>query len=166
VRRFAGRLNKEYRELLAGYPQLAGACLVDEPKVAGPFPRTSQRAWRANLVLAGDAAGFFDAISGEGMSVALVGARSCAGAISAHLQTGAYERLRDYDRQRRTLVRNSDLLARFSLLLGSRDWTARVAVRNLARRPEAFAKLVTINTGEAPLTSLRPRDLSALLAGI
>lgn len=166
MHRFAGRLVSAFGEIIAGYPHLASACLLDEPKVAGPFPRTARRAWRANLVLAGDAAGFFDAISGEGMSVALVGARSCAAALSDHLETGSYGPFREYDRQRRALVRNSDLLARLSLLLGSREWTARVAVRNLARRPDSFAKLVTINTGQAPLTALRPRDLITLLAGI
>lgn len=166
MRPFAGRLGAAYEELIARYPQLAGACLHDEPMVAGPFPRTSRRAWRANLVLAGDAAGFFDGISGEGMSAALVGARMCAAALSDHLETGSYNPLREYDRQRRALVRNSDFLARLSLLLGSRRWTSGVAVRNLARRPETFEKLVTINTGEAPLSALRPRDVAALLAGI
>ena len=166
MRRFAGRLVAEYGELIGGHPLLAGACLLDEPKVAGPFPRTARRAWRANLVLAGDAAGFFDAISGEGMSVALVGARLCAAALSDYLDTGSYEPFREYDRQRRALVRNSDLLARLSLLLGSHERSAGIAVRNLSRRPDSFAKLVAINTGEAPLTALRPRDLSALLAGI
>ncbi len=165
MRPFAGRLVAAYEELFEGYPQLAGACLLDEPKVAGPFPRTARRAWRANLVLVGDAAGFCDGISGEGMSVALVGARHCAAALSGHLETGSYGPLREYDRQRRALVHNSDLLARLSLLLGSRGWTSRLAVRNLARRPETFGKLVAINTGEARVTTLRPRDLAALLAG-
>lgn len=164
--RFAGNLRQGYLDTLARYPAFEGAQLVDEPKVAGPFPRTCKRAWRANLALAGDAAGFYDGISGEGMSAALTSARACATAIDTYLRTGSYAPFRAYDRQRRALVRNSDLLARLSVTLASRGWSARLAVRNLQRCPETFAKLVAINTGDASLRQVRLRDLSALIGGV
>ncbi len=166
MRSFAGRAGAAFRELLAPIPELGGAVdLLDAPIAAGPFPARCTRAWRANLVLAGDAAGFFDGISGEGMSAALVSARDCAAAISEYLDSGDYSPLRGYDRLRRAVVRNSNLVSRLALVIAARPALARRAVANLALRPATFEKLVAINTGEAPLRALRPSDLSALLLG-
>lgn len=165
--RFAGNLVGAYEQLLRTHPALSGGFdVVDQPAVAGPFARGCLRAWRANVVLVGDAAGFFDGISGEGMSAALLSARHCAAAVDNYLAAGDYAAFRAYDRQRRNLVRNSNLVARLALMLAAKPRVARVAVRNLARRPGTFAKLTAINSGEAGLRSLRPWDLSALVLGL
>lgn len=145
---------------------LEGAQLFDEPLVAGPFARSARRAFRANVVLVGDAAGFLDGISGEGMSAALLAAPHAAKAIDRFLRDGDHEHLREYDRRRQALVRNSDLLARLSLLLAGRPALARLAVRNLARQPDTFRRLTAVSSGEQPLRSLQPRDAFALLAGL
>jgi flavin-dependent dehydrogenase len=167
MRRFAGDLAREYVRLLAAHrASPAGFRVVDEPVAAGPFAVGCRRAWRANVVLVGDAAGFFDGISGEGMSVALASARDCAAAIDAFFGDGNDDHFRAYDARRRALVRNSNLLSRVSLALGSRPALANLAVRNLGRRPETFTKLTAINTGELGLGALRPGDLSALLLGV
>jgi flavin-dependent dehydrogenase len=125
--------------------------LLDAPLVAGPF--RSGRAACGNAIKA-DAAGFFDGITGEGMSLALVSARHCAEAVDEFLATGSAEPLRRYERRRRSLARNSEILGRMTLALASREWTARRALRGLARRPETFAKLVAVSSGEARLWSL------------
>ncbi|MEO9254487.1 MAG: NAD(P)/FAD-dependent oxidoreductase [Tepidiformaceae bacterium] len=166
MKRFAGKLAAEYTATLREHPVLsAGFEVIDQPLAAGPFAARAKRAWRANVVLVGDAAGFFDGISGEGMSVALISARACAEAVEAHLRDGSFEPFRAYDRHRREMVRNSDLLSHVSLALGSNTALAHYAVRNLARRPETFAKLAGINSGELGLRILRPRDLLALTFG-
>lgn len=157
-----GRLEAAVDGLLATHPALAGATREDRVLVAGPFAASCSRAWRANLLLAGDAAGFFDGITGEGMSAALAMGRLAAVALDTHLCEGSYAPMREYERARRQLVRNSTLLARLTLALGRAPWSAAVAVRNLERRPGTFARLVAINSGEAPLSALRPRDLAAL----
>src|SRR5213079_605304 len=106
MRRFAGDLAGEYARLLSAHRAFEGGFrLVDEPVAAGPFAAGCRRAWRANVVLAGDAAGFFDGISGEGMSVALASARDCAVAVDAFLRDGNHEHFRGYDGRRRALVR-------------------------------------------------------------
>jgi flavin-dependent dehydrogenase len=140
--------------------------LLDEPLAAGPFPAAAARAWRGNLVLAGDAAGFFDGVTGEGMSHALISARACADALASYLADGDERAFAAYDKQRRSLARASTLLARLTLALAKRPFAARRAVGNLARRPQAFARLVAVNTGELPLSALRPRDLLALALGL
>ena len=165
--RFAGRLENEYEAVLRGHRALAGGFnLLDEPLAAGPFAASAKRSWRANLVLVGDAAGFFDGITGEGMSVALVSARQCAGAVRSYLESGDYGAFRRYERSRRALVRNSNVLGRVSLALGARPALARWSVRNLERRPATFEKLVGISAGDYGLGDLRPRDMLALATGL
>ena len=166
MHQFAGNLRTRYGMTLRAHPALGDAFeLLDEPLAAGPFVASCTRPWRANLVLVGDAAGFFDGITGEGMSVALVSARHCAAAVDRYLGAGDYAAFREYAARRAALVRNSNLLARVSLALGSRPTLARMAVRNLQRQPRTFEKLVAINSGEAALRSVRPRDFMALAAG-
>lgn len=166
MHQFAGRLQTHYGMILRAHPALGDAFeLLDEPLAAGPFVASCTRPWRANLVLVGDAAGFFDGITGEGMSVALVSARLCAEAVARYLGDGDYQPFREYAAHRAGLVRSSNLLARVALALGSRPTLARMAVRNLQRQPRTFEKLVAINSGEIGLRRVRPRDFMALATG-
>ena len=166
MRAFAGDLAGRYAELLRSHPALAaGFEVVDEPVAAGPFPAAARRAFQANVVLVGDAAGFFDGITGEGMSAALVSARFCADAVHAYVDGAGVGAFRTYDVQRRALVRNANLVGRLSLALASHPALARRAVRNLGRRPETFERLARISAGEMGLRALRPRDALAMFAG-
>lgn len=166
MKAMAGDLCGAYTRMIEGHPVLAdGWELLDEPRAAGPFPVDCQQAWLKNLVLVGDAAGFFDGITGEGMSLALVSARHCATAADAYLRGSTASAFGQYDRQRRGLARNSELLARLTLLLSRRQWTSALAIRNLGRRPDVFARMVAINSGELPLSALRPADLRGLMIG-
>jgi flavin-dependent dehydrogenase len=143
-----------------------GARLIDQPVAAGPFPVEAKRAWRKNLVLVGDAAGFYDGVTGEGMSLALVTARLCATAVDRFLLGDGEASFREYDRKRRALARNPRILGGLVLALAAHPGMGSRAVANLARHPETFAKLVSINQGERGLASLRPRDILAFLTGI
>ncbi|MEX2373189.1 MAG: NAD(P)/FAD-dependent oxidoreductase [Dehalococcoidia bacterium] len=165
MRRFAGALDATFAAVLRDALALPPFEVLDAPLAAGPFPARARAVWRDNLVLVGDAAGFFDAITGEGMSTTLVSARDCATAVAAFLGGGDERAFRGYERRRRSLTRNADLLARLSLGLASPSWLARHAVRNLARQPQTFERLTAISAGEAGLRDLRPRDLVALAAG-
>jgi flavin-dependent dehydrogenase len=165
--RFAGGAERAVRALLDAHPFFGpGYTLEDGILVTGPFARTCRRAWRGNVVLAGDAAGFYDGISGEGMSAALISGRLAAAAVDRYLERADPTPLRAYDARRRAIVRNPELLARLSLFLTARPALAAFAVRNLARRPATFRRLVAVNSGGAPLTSLRFRDAPALLLGL
>ncbi|MBI2765050.1 MAG: NAD(P)/FAD-dependent oxidoreductase [Chloroflexi bacterium] len=165
MRDIAGDPGAAFDRAIAREPLLARAERIDGPHVAGPFPRQARRAWRGNLVLAGDAAGFFDGITGEGMSAALVGARMCAAAIDAYLRNDSCAPLRVYDTRRRAFARNSTLFARMALLLARSPAVAAHVVGNLSRRPATFARLVAVSNGEVGLLSLSPRDVVAMLTG-
>ncbi len=171
-------MSKPLTRMLAGQPDQAleellrrERCLpdpwkvADAPLVAGPFPARATKLWSRNLVLAGDAAGFFDGITGEGMSLALVSARHCAEAVDGFLRTGSAKPFALYQKRRRALARNSELLGRLTLALAARPWLARRCLRSLSRHPATFSKLVAISSGEAGLRSLRPADLASLMVG-
>ena len=166
MRQFAGRLNEGFAEFLSGHRAIeSGFEIVDAPLAAGPFAATARRSWRANVLLVGDAAGFFDGISGEGMALALRTGGLAAEAIGEHLVSGSHEPFRAYERVQRAMRRNSGLLARMSLLLGHNERVARFAVGRLASNPGAFTSLTAISGGERGWGSLRPRDIAGLLLG-
>lgn len=163
----AGRLREGFISLLSSVPVCeSGFELANEPMVAGPFPATAKSAWRGNLVLVGDAAGFYDPISGNGMTLALISARHCAAAIDGHLSTGSDYPLTMYGRQCRALTRNSTFFARLILALAARPRIGGRVLSNLARTPRTFGKLVAINDGELGLNALRPRDLLGFALGV
>ena len=165
--RLAGQLRERYCHLVAeSGALLSGAQLVDEPLAAGPFPAEAHRAWRGNLVLAGDAAGFYDGVTGEGMSLALVTARLCANAVEQFLMGGGHRPFAAYDRERRDLARHSQLLGMLTLTLAAHPHLGAWVVANLAKRPATFATLLAINQGERGFASLRPRDCLAVLLGV
>ena len=134
--------------LLARFPSLAahlcGAEADSEPRGAGPFLQRARRRVAHRFALLGDAAGYVDAITGEGMSVALV----CAEALAACLPEAV---------RREGEVRAFDpYLATSRREFRKYAWTAR-AVLGLARRPalrrRVVSRLVT-----------RPRTFEWLLA--
>jgi flavin-dependent dehydrogenase len=167
ARSLSGRLVERYEALVAASDALPeGASLVDEPIAAGPFPAGAERLWRANLVLAGDAAGFLDPINGEGMSHALISARLCAEAVHAYLADEAESHFAAYERRQRALARDANLVARLMLISSTHPALGAWALRNLNRHPETLARLVAVNQGERRISSLSARDVLAIVAGI
>jgi flavin-dependent dehydrogenase len=165
--RLAGNLTGGYREMAAESGAVPdGSVLVDVPLAAGPFPAEARRTWQSNLVLVGDAAGFFDGVTGDGMSLALVSARFCAAALDRFLTSGEPVAFEEYTRKRRALVRNPQLLGRLLLALAAYPRIGTRVASNLERHPGTFTKLMRINQGECGFSSLRPRDLLAAVAGI
>jgi 2-polyprenyl-6-methoxyphenol hydroxylase-like FAD-dependent oxidoreductase len=166
ARSLGGDLTSAFLGYVSGLPEVEDASLADAPRVAGPFPAEPGAAWRHNLVLAGDAAGFHDAVTGEGISLALRASRLVASAVESYLETGNSSAFQHYDRGWRDLRRPSTLLADFILFLRRRPALARRAIRNLAARPGVFSRLVALNGGELGFRELRPRDLAGLLFGL
>jgi flavin-dependent dehydrogenase len=165
--RLSGQVAPAFEAMVgagAGLPE--GARLLDEPLASAPFPTSATRAWRDNLVLVGDAAGFFDGVSGDGISLALQGAKRCAAAVHRYLGDGDPRHFAAYDRDLRAEARNSTLLARVVLSLASHPAIGRRVLANLRQRPQTLARLVEISQGRLDFKSLRPRDLLALALGV
>jgi len=140
------------REIARRWPHLAErlsrATLLEPPRAIGPLAVRARALWAPGAVLVGDAAGFYDPFTGEGITLALHSARLAARAIDRALDTttaaGADLALREYARTRHADTRDK---FRFNHLLqlavGWPEAGNRVA-RRLARRPDLADRLVGI----------------------
>lgn len=74
-------------------PRFAGARALTSPSVLGPMAMDVSRPGVPGLLLAGDAAGFIDPITGDGLRYALAGAELAAG-VAAGVLSGALDATR------------------------------------------------------------------------
>jgi len=146
------RLGRQsFDALLDRFPllreRLEGAEVASEDRGAGPLERSAQGCVAGRVVLAGDAAGYVDALSGEGLSLAF----GHAAALGAHLED-ACDRgapaLASYERSVAQAFRRYASLTRGLLLLSRHPVLRRRAVRVLAARPELFSWIVDRAVGD------------------
>jgi 2-polyprenyl-6-methoxyphenol hydroxylase-like FAD-dependent oxidoreductase len=116
----------------------------------------------------GDAAGALDPITGEGISLGLVGSRIVAGILAGCYETGDFSarRLAAWTRRRRREVRPLAGLTHVLLHLADRPERAGRVIRSLARAPGTFERLLGVAAGTAPLSSLTLRDGVRVLLGV
>lgn len=136
--------GSSWRERLRGEP--------DDVRVCGPLRREATDVVAERILLVGDAAGFVDGITGEGMSTSLGASEIAADVVSASLRDGSG--LRPYAVRRAALTRDSNRLTELILWGIRHRWLARRVVRNLARHPSLFDQLLAIETGEATIRSV------------
>ena len=158
------------REIAARWPRLAerlsGAELLAPPRAIGPLALEARALSAPGALLAGDAAGFYDPFTGEGVTLALRSAELAAGVADTALRSGATADLRAYDRARHAATRDKFRLNR--LLQGIVAWPAlaNAVARRLARRPDLADQLVGIAGDFVPArTALGPRFVWDLLRG-
>lgn len=165
-----GDLPGFYRRTLRRWPALAerleGARLDAPPRALGPLALASRGCWAPGLLVVGDAAGFFDPFTGEGVTLALRSAGWAARAAHRALAEGTLEQLGDYARERRAATRDKFRLNRLLYAIVALPWLADRVARRLARRPDLADRVVAIAGDFAPARgALSPRFLWALLAG-
>jgi flavin-dependent dehydrogenase len=136
-----------FRHLLARFPRLAerlaGAVEDSEPRGAGPLWRGARARTAHRFVLVGDAAGYVDAITGEGLSLAFHGAEALTAILPDALAHGATRAsLAGYERAFDRAFRRYALLTRGLLLLSRHPSLRRAAVRLLGRQPRLFASIL------------------------
>lgn len=112
---------------------------TDEVRVAVPLAHRPTRVSGDDFLLVGDAAGFLDPLSGDGIHRALVSAELAADAIekwsSAGVGPAARSALLDYDRRFRARFRSKDALSVLLQLFLARPRLVEHAVGRLAARP-------------------------------
>lgn len=133
-------------EALRGFPEVEtrvrSAGLEQNVLVTGPFDRPVRRPWAPGAILVGDAAGYYDPFTGQGIHQAIRSARLAAAAAAAIVERPDAEPdvLRDYERQLRrelrpvravqrvieAVIRRPRLMASFTALL---DRDAALATR-------------------------------------
>jgi flavin-dependent dehydrogenase len=100
------------------------------------------------LVLAGDAGGYVDAITGEGLSLAFEGALALSRLLPEALARGAScETLRPFEEAMRARYRRYAAVTRLVLSMARRPRVRRGVVVRLARHPRLFEALVRSAVG-------------------
>jgi flavin-dependent dehydrogenase len=151
-------------------PLLDGAAFLDRPLGAGPFHQRVRSVVTDGALLVGDAAGYVDAITGEGIGAALRQGLAAGNTLALAL-TSAPRRapitaavLAPYARAHAAITRDSDRLTKIILFLARHHGLARRAVQSLARQPALFERLLRVQAG-TPLSSLPLGDWARLVAG-
>lgn len=101
----------------------------------------------------GDASGYLDAITGEGLSLAFHQAFALVETIGA-IDAGRAGDLAPYERTHRRLRHLPETLIRLLLAAERRPWLRRRAVRALAADRELFERLLGLHADTVPLSAL------------
>ncbi|HYG67836.1 MAG TPA: monooxygenase, partial [Anaeromyxobacteraceae bacterium] len=149
-----GRPSREvgHAALLARFPRLAARLEGAVPETAalgaGPLGRASTAVVADRLALLGDAAGYLDAVTGEGLSIALAGAMDLADVLPDALARGAgADALAPYGRAWARRFRTYLAWTRVVLALSRRPALRRRIVAAAAARPAPFERLVAAAVG-------------------
>jgi geranylgeranyl reductase family protein len=145
-----GDLEGFYREALARrwprlFERLEGARLMETPRAIGPLAVEVESVCAAGALLVGDAAGFYDPFTGEGVTLALCTAEMAASAIERALRgAGRRDGVAGYERERQDATRDKFRFNKaLQVAVGWPGLADRMA-RRLARRPDLADRLVGI----------------------
>ncbi|MEU1733176.1 NAD(P)/FAD-dependent oxidoreductase [Streptosporangium sp. NPDC020145] len=130
--------RRGYQEHLADFPELAARLTgpaATSVRGAGPLRQRVRRRVSGRVLLVGDAAGYIDALTGEGLSLALLSARALVGCLRAGDPDSYEEAWLRLSRRHRLLT---------GALLGTRRYrgAARLIVPAARRLPVLFGAAV------------------------
>jgi flavin-dependent dehydrogenase len=136
-----------FDDLLESLPdlraRLAGVPEASRDRGIGPLRQRARAVYKGNVALVGDAAGYFDAITGEGLAVALHESAALVEAILAgdlDLYAAAHRRIN----------RLPNLMTGLVLALERRPRLRARAIRALAAEPALFSRLLGIHARTLP----------------
>jgi menaquinone-9 beta-reductase len=138
--------GEDFEELMRRFPSLRertkDAAVESEVRGAGPLLQKVRARWAGRLVLIGDAAGYVDAITGQGLSLAFAASAILLEALPDDLSTDLRPALRRYDAGVRARWLEYALPARALVALSRRPKLRRAALHAVAKVPMAFPALV------------------------
>lgn len=139
--------------------RLRGSDIVSRDRGAAQLEQRTRGVHRGSVALVGDAAGYRDAITGEGLSMAFHQAKALIGAIEG-------ENLQEYEQAVRRLARLPNATIRLLLEIERRPWLRRRLIRTLAGEPGLFERLLAIHARAARPLSVGPSGLLRLAWGL
>jgi len=160
VRRYPGAARRDV-------PALRDAELVSDALGAAHFHQRVRAVADGGVFLVGDASGYDDPITGDGIAIGMLLAERLAGHAGDFLSnriSGDIAAAR-YASDHATLVRDRRRVTRLTLTLAASPVLARRAMARATRDPRALSKLMAINCGYQTFGDLTPRDWLSL-AGI
>lgn len=147
-------------EALKGFPaiakRLAQAATTSKEMGAACVSRSLKEVSRGNVLLVGDASCTVDAITGDGLSLAIQQAVSMADGL-------ARDDAEQYARAHQRIVRLPMMMSRLMLMLAERKWVRRRAITRLSNHPGIFARLLATHVGEFGAAKLTMRGLPAFV---
>ncbi|HEY7357804.1 MAG TPA: FAD-dependent monooxygenase [Ktedonobacterales bacterium] len=166
----AGRVDAFFDEALQSFPALDGrlaeARRAKDILAVSRLAVSAQRFSTAGVMLVGDATGFYDPFTGEGMYRALRGAELLAGVAGAALAAGdcSARRLSAYDRVQRREFRGKRLVEHIVQQLIARPWLCEYVAGRFAAR-KSLADTIMGVTGDflPPARVLSPIYIAKLL---
>jgi flavin-dependent dehydrogenase len=155
-----GTADSAFHQRVGAQPELSrlldGATQVTPLLGMSPLSGRARAGFAPGLVLLGDAAGFSDPITGGGMTQALMTAELLADYIVRESRPNDLW-LEQFDRERRSMLRDYELLTQFVLFLADRPPLAHCALSVLRAWPRLFSHLLGVSGGSHRLfTPLLP----------
>jgi menaquinone-9 beta-reductase len=148
LRAACGDLEAFYRARLAAWPgvapRLTGARLEGPPRAIGPLALENRGATAPGALLVGDAAGFFDPFTGEGVTLALRSAEWAVSAAHAALDRRDVSGLEAYEHTRWRATRDKFRLNRLLYQTIARPRLANFVGHRMASRPGLADRLVSL----------------------
>lgn len=146
-------MKSSFDDLLARFPRLAerlrGVPAASRDRGAGPLRQRVTGVVRGRVALVGDASGYVDAITGEGLSLAFHQARALATAIKR-------DDLSLYARRHRRIALLPDALTKLLLWIEKRPDLRRRLIRAFAREPAIFSRFLALHARALPVRRLGP----------
>ena len=116
--------------------------------------------------LVGDASGYLDAITGEGISLALAQVQALSDSIGPWMlcndRVPTARELQGYSRRISGMVRQHRLITRLVLFLSRNPGLAERAIKGLGRQPQLFRWLLSANMGAVSGTSIPKLEMMRL----
>jgi flavin-dependent dehydrogenase len=141
------------------------ATVLDQVAGVAPLGHGVTRRAGADWLLVGDAAGFLDPFTGEGLHRAFVSAAFAADAIDRGLRSGGRASLASYETAMRRRFATKDLVSRVVQAFLARPGLFEYVARRLAARERVRETMGLVIGDLAPArAALDPRYLAALLA--
>lgn len=137
----------DFDTLLQAFPRLADRLaevpICSRDRGAGPLQQPVGSVTQGSVALVGDAAGYLDAITGEGLSLAFHQAEALAAALASG-------RLKSYRRRHRQICRLPSAMIRLLLWIEQRPALRRRVIHALAREPRIFDRFLALHSRHLP----------------
>lgn len=155
--------KSDFDNLLTRFPDLSGrladASIASRDQGAGPFDQRPRELFSRSTVLVGDAAGYRDAITGEGLALAFQQALVLAECL-------ARDDLRPYPGALRRLTRRPYLFIQLLLAAEARPAVRRRMLRLLAAQPDLFRRCLAVHDGAPLLRTFGWRGVGQVASGL
>jgi flavin-dependent dehydrogenase len=168
VREIGGNPARYFHQALAQFPSLL-ACVRGEPlsvRTVGPLTWRTRRQSTAGCLLLGDAAGFYDPFTGQGVTFALLTALLAAEVVGRALAENdlSERRLSEYARRRTGLLEPRVRVQQAIQAVIERPGLLAHIMERLERRPETARTLIGVVADVLPASRvLAPGFLARLL---